>query len=604
MNRSPPVRYSIQPSNPEAHLFTVICTVADPDPEGQRLSLPTWIPGSYLVREFARHVVRISARGGARPLALHKIDKNTWVTAPARGILRVECEVYAFDPSVRAAYLDTARGFFNGPSVFLRVHGREDRRHEVDILPPRGAQYRSWHVATAMRSESARRDGFGTYAADNYHELIDHPVEMGTFSLATFQAAGVRHDVAISGRQAADMNRLRRDLRKLCAAHIAFWGEAPVRRYLFLINAVGTGYGGLEHRASTALITARDDLPRPGLREPDEGYRTFLGLASHEYFHAWNVKRITPQAFAPHDLDRENYTRLLWAFEGITSYYDDLLLRRAGLISPQAYLETLGRTITQVLRAPGRRKQTVAESSFDAWIKYYRQDENAPNSIVSYYQKGSLIALCLDLLIRERTGGRRSLDHVMRALWRRFGRRGIGVPEDGVEQVAEQVSGLRLKGFFDRALRSTADLPLARLLATVGVRMSLRRPESLTDRGGKASTRSDAELAARAHLGIRTRNEGADLVISHALDGGAAQLAGLSAGDVLVAIDGIRVNAKSLEERLNRLRPGQRLTVHAFRRDELMRFQVAPAATPRDTCVLSATPDRLAARRRRAWLGS
>lgn len=604
MNRSSPIRYSILPSNPEAHLFTVTCTLADPDPEGQRLSMPIWIPGSYLVREFARHVVRISARSSARPVPLDKIDKNTWVAAPARGALSVRYEVYAFDPSVRGAYLDTTRGFFNGPCVFLRAHGRDGRPHEVEILPPRGARYRDWRVATAMRSKSARRCAFGVYLADNYDELIDHPVEMGGFSLASFRAAGVQHDLAISGRHDVDTNRLTRDLRRLCETHIAFWGEAPVGRYVFLVNAVGTGYGGLEHRASTALITARDDLPRPGLREPDDGYRTFLGLASHEYFHTWNVKRITPQAFTPHDLDRESYTRLLWAFEGITSYYDDLLLARAGLISAQAYLETLGRTVTQVQRGSGRRKQTVAESSFDAWIKYYRQDENAPNSIVSYYQKGGLIALCLDLLIREKTAGRRSLDHVMRALWRRFGRRGIGVAEDGVERMAEEVSGLRLKGFFDRALRSTRELPLARLLSTVGVEMTLRRPESMSDRGGKPSSRSDAELAARAHLGIRTRGEAGDLVVSHALDGGAAQRAGLSAGDAIVAIDGVRVHAKTLEERLNRLRPGQRFTMHAFRRDELMTFEVMPAVAPRDTCVLTTTSDQPAARRRRAWLKS
>jgi predicted metalloprotease with PDZ domain len=603
MSPSPPVRYRILPSSPEAHLYTVTCTIVDPDRGGQRLSMPTWIPGSYLVREFARHVTRISARSGALAVPLEKIDKNTWLAAPTAAALSVEYEVYGFDPSVRAAYLDTARGFFNGPCVFLRVHGCEDRRHEVEVQPPRGARYRKWRVATAMSARNVKRHGFGLYQAGGYDELIDHPVEMGEFSLASFRASGVRHEIVISGRHDADLPRLARDLRKLCETQIGFWGEAAMKRYLFLVNAVGSGYGGLEHRASTALIAGRDDLPRRGVRQPDERYRTFLGLASHEYFHAWNVKRIKPAAFAPYDLDRENYTRLLWAFEGITSYYDDLLLVRAGLLSEQAYLEALGRTITQVRRGPGRLKQTVAESSFDAWIKYYRQDENSPNSMVSYYQKGSLVALCLDLLIREKTSGRRSLDRVMRALWRRHGRRGEGVDEDGIERIAAQVSGLRLNGFFDRALRSTRDLPLERLLAGVGIKVAWRAAESLSDRGGKPASRPGAERAIRADLAIRTRAEGTELVLSHVLDGGAAQKAGLSVGDSIVAIDGFKVDARNFEERLNRLRPGRPCTMHAFRRDELMRFDVTPAPAARDTCVLTATPDRRAARRRRAWLG-
>jgi predicted metalloprotease with PDZ domain len=602
--KNPPVRYSIVPASPESHLYTVTCNISDPDPAGQRLSMPTWIPGSYLIREFARHVVRISARSRVRPAPVEKIDKNTWTVAPAAGPVSVEYQVYAFDSSVRGAYLDTSRGFFNGPCLFLKVHGREEVRHEVDILAPRGAAYRRWRVATAMQALKVKRNGFGIYHAGDYDELIDHPVEIGEFSLAGFRARGVRHQIAISGRHDADMDRLARDLRRLCETQIAFWGQAPMRRYLFLINAVGSGHGGLEHRASTALITGRNDLPRPELREPDEGYRSFLGLASHEYFHTWNVKRIKPQVFTPYDLDRESYTRLLWAFEGITSYYDDLLLARAGLISEQAYLETLGRTITQVQRGPGRLRQTVADSSFDAWIKYYRQDENSPNAVVSYYHKGSLIALCLDLMIRAGTSGRKSLDHVMRALWRHHGRSGVGVDEGGVERMAEEVSGLKLRGFFDRALRSTDELPLARLLATVGVETTWRRAESLSDRGGKRSSKPDAELALRADIGIRVRTEDAYPVVSHVLDGGAGQRAGLSPGDTIVALDGLKTTARNLEERLGRIRPGRRIRLHAFRGDELIGFEVTPSAPPQDTCVLSAVAGRLASRKRRAWLGN
>ena len=605
MSQPSPVRYRILPRHPEAHLFEITCTVEDPDPEGQRFALPAWIPGSYLVRDFARHVVRIHANAGRRSLAVTKLDKHTWVVAPSTGQITVTIEVYAWDLSVRGAHLDGTHGFFNGPSVFLRVLGKESRACEVDILRPTGVRYRNWRVATSMARKSAPAYGFGTYRAGSYDELIDHPVEMGEFALASFRAAGVPHDVAITGRQGADLERLARDLKRLCEWQITLFGKpAPMERYVFLVMAVGDGYGGLEHRASTALLCSRDDLPQPGEKGVSESYRTFLGLCSHEYFHTWNVKRIKPAAFAPYDLDRENYTTLLWAFEGITSYYDDLALVRSGLIGEQEYLELLGRSLTSLARTGGRLKQTVAEASFDAWIKYYRQDENSPNSQVSYYLKGSLIALCLDLLIRSRTRGRKSLDDVMRALWARHGKPGIGVPEDGWERLAEEVTGVRLRSFFDRALRSHDELPARALLAEVGIELHARPAEAASDRGGRASSLSAAALGERVTLGARTAEDPSGVKLTHVLDGGAAQLAGLAAGDVVVALDGLRVGARTLERRLDRFRPGARVRLHAFRRDELIETDVVLKGRPHDTCWLSVTGNDAAKRRRRqAWLG-
>ena len=600
---SNPIRYSIFLSHPEAHLFEVCCTVTDPNPDGQMFSLPTWIPGSYLIREFAKNVVRIRAHSGRKSLSIAKLDKNTWQVAPHEGAVSVTMEVYAWDLSVRGAHLDATHAFFNGPSVFLKVHGREENPCEVGILPPKGTQYRNWRIATAMRRKGAKPCGFGTYEADNYDELIDHPVEIGSFTLATFKACGVPHDIAITGRHRADMRRLVRDLKMLCETQIRFFGEpAPMQRYVFLVTAVGDGYGGLEHRASTALLCSRDDLPQPGVEEVTDGYRTFLGLCSHEYFHTWNVKRIKPAAFSPYDLDRENYTTLLWAFEGFTSYYDDLFLIRSGLISRAAYLESLGKAITQVQRGSGRRKQTVTESSFDAWIKYYRQDENAPNSVVSYYVKGSLIALCLDLLIRTETQGRKSLDHVIRALWKRHGLKGIGVAEDGVEKLAEDVTGLKLKRFFDLALRSTADLPLKPLLAKLGIEMQLRRAESAADRGGRRSTKSGQALSRRVDLGVRTSGDGTELKITQVLDGGPAQQAGIAAGDVLCAIDGLKVTGKNLENRLSRHGHAEVVTIHVFRRDELHALTVQLTAAKADTCTLEVFDEKTGAPMRRAWL--
>ena len=606
MKSRPPVRYRIQPRHPEAHLFEVSCTVADPDPSGQRFALPAWIPGSYLIREFAKHVVSIHAECRGAPVRLAKTDKHTWRAMPCNGPLTVTTEVYAWDLSVRGAHLDTTHGFFNGTSVFLRVLGKEDRPCEVEIAPPPGRRHGAWRVATSLARAGARPFGFGAYAADDYDELIDHPVEMGTFAHVAFSAGGVPHEIAITGRHDADLERIARDLKRVCDQHIRlFAGLPPMDRYVFLVTVLGEGYGGLEHRASTALVCSRDDLPQSGAKETAESYRTFLGLASHEYFHTWNVKRIRPQAFTPYDLDRENYTALLWAFEGITSYYDDLALARCGLVTPDQYLEILGRAITQLLRTPGRRRQTVAESSWDAWIKYYRQDENAPNAIVSYYGKGGLVALCVDLLIRSRTAGRRSLADVMRALWRRYGRPGVGVPEDGVERLAEDVTGVRLRPFFDRALRSTAELPLEQMLATIGVEMEVRPAESMSDRGGRPAGRSAAALAERVTLGARTSADGGDLRLTHILDGSPAQAVGLAAGDVVVAIDGLRATPKTLDTLLARRRPGDTVRVHAFRRDELHELEVRLAAQPADTCVLrfARKPGAGALRLRKGWLG-
>src|SRR5690242_1266 len=597
-----PIRYTIVPERPEAHLYRVTCTVADPDSSGQRFALPAWIPGSYLIRDFARHVVSVRAESRGKPLAIEKLDKHTWRAQPAAGPLTLTCEIYARDPSVRGANLDTTHAFFNGACVFPRALGREGEQCGLEILRPGGGRYRNWRVATAMPGKDARPWGFGTYAAADYDELIDHPVEMGDFALASFRAGGVPHDIVVTGRHAADFRRLERDFKRLCEHHIGFFGKpAPMKRYLFLVTAIGEGYGGLEHRASTALLCSRDDLPREGEAQVGERYRTFLGLASHEYFHTWNVKRIKPAAFVPYDLDRENYTALLWAFEGITSYYDDLALVRCGLIGTKDYLELLGRSITSYLRAPGRARQNLAEASFDAWIKYYRPDENSPNASVSYYGKGSLVALCLDLLIRDKTRGRKSLDDVVRALWLRHGLTGIGVEEDGIERLAEQVSGLELRRTFDEWLRTTRELPLRALLATHGAEMSLRAAESSSDKGGKRA--ASKNISGLAMLGIRARAENGDSAVTHVLEGGAAQEAGIAAGDVIVAIGGLRPGRGGLDAALAKRRAGEPVTIHAFRRDELMSFEVRLKRAEADTCVLA---ESTGARRRllARWLGT
>ncbi|MBM3115400.1 M61 family metallopeptidase [Jeongeupia naejangsanensis] len=578
------LHYRIRPADLAGHYFDVTLTIDEPAADGQIVWLPVWIPGSYLIREFARNITGIAAYSGKKPVELRKLDKHRWQAVPVAGPLELEYRVYAFDLSVRGAYLDDTRGFFNGTSVFLAVAGQESQSCDVDIAAPRGEAAKRWRVATTLPAVKVKDGGFGRYRARNYDELIDHPVELGTFDQESFKACGVPHDIVIAGRHRTDFKRLKKDLKKICEAQIRLFGEpAPFDRYLFMTMVTGDGYGGLEHRASTALITSRPDLPLAHETDRKTGYIQYLGLCSHEYFHSWNVKRIKPAAYAPYPLDREAYTRLLWAFEGITSYYDDLMLLRAGILTPQQYLDLLAQTLTGVERTPGRRQQTLEDASLDAWVKYYRQDENSPNALVSYYTKGALAALCLDLTIRLRTDGARSLDDVMRALWQRFGRDfdrdGQGVGETEWEAVASDVAGFDLKAFFDQALRSTEDLPVVSLLDAFGVDVQQRPPLGGSDKGGWRG----GTISAGISIGARIAADPAGIKLTQVFDGGAARAAGLAAGDVLVAFDGLRVGAGSFDGVLASYPAGAKVHVHAFRRDELIErtlpLQLAQADT-------------------------
>lgn len=599
------MHYRITPLRPQAHIFEVSVTVSEPAREGQIFALPVWIPGSYMVREFARNILTIRAEAHGQPVALNKLDKQRWQAAPCSSPLTIVYEVYAWDLSVRAVYFDQTRAYFNGTSVFLQVLGQEDKPCTVELVPPSFTQH--WRVATTLRRDGAEAYGFGRYAANDYDDLVDHPVEMAEFELGTFTVAGVPHEVAITGCHQVDMARLCRDLEAICAVQVQMFGELPpMERYLFLVMAVGEGYGGLEHRSSCSLLCSRDDLPLPGRAEMTEEYRTFLGLCSHEYFHTWNVKRIKPIAFLPYDLSAENYTRQLWAFEGITAYYDDLILVRSGRISAKQYLETLAQTVTRVWRGSGRFVQSVAESSFDAWVKFYRQDENAPNAIVSYYTKGSLIALSLDVLIRRHTNDARSLDDVMRRLWQDFGKRNIGVAEGYIERLASEIAGVSLDDFFARYVYGTEDPPLEELFAYLGVEFYLRPAESSSDKGGQASKKTSQVLASRPVLGARTTGENGGVKLQTVLTGGAAEKAGLAAGDLLIAINDLRTTSSNLDKLLGRFDVGQKVMVHAFRRDELMTFDVVLQSPPVDTCELvwNEDVDPLTAARGAAWLAS
>jgi predicted metalloprotease with PDZ domain len=391
-------------------------------------------------------------------------------------------------------------------------------------------------------------------------------------------------------------------LRQLCEAQIDFFGRPPpVDRYLFLGLAVGDGYGGLEHRASSSLVFSRDDLPKPGEADVPRSYQRLLALASHEYFHTWHVKRTKPAAFIPYRLDRRNHTRLLWVFEGITSYYQDLFLLRSGLIGVQAYLRRLGELLTRVYRTPGRFHQSLAESSFDAWDSLYKPEANSANTSVSYYSKGALTALALDLTLRSTQPAPRSLDEVVQALWRRYGAGGTGVPEDGFERLAIEIGGPKLTTFFDAAVRTTRDLALGELLAHCGVKLQMRASIGPADTGGTAVTKDEVPV----HMGASYRAGEGGIELTAVLDGGPAQAAGLSPGDLVVAVDGLKIGDRTLASRLARFADGDHVRVTAFRGDELIEVELELRAPPADTCYLEldgeAHPEALA--RRRAWLG-
>lgn len=531
------IEFRVEVADVHSHRFLVTMRVAKPAAH-QRLRLPAWIPGSYLIREFVRHLSPLSAEQGGQARPVMQMDKATWeIATEGRGALTVRYEVYAFDTSVRAAFLDAQRGFFNGTSVFLQAEGFEDQPQRVTLAGlPRG-----WQVATALPALKVNAQGVGVYEAPDHDALIDHPVEMGTFWRGEFTVRGVRHEFVVSGASAdLDGERLLADTRRICEAQILFWQgrrKPDFDHYVFMLNAVEDGYGGLEHRQSTALICARKDLPRQGRPVPTDAYTTLLGLISHEYFHTWNVKRLKPTAFAPYDLTTENHTRMLWFFEGFTSYYDDQFLLRTGLIDGPTYLKLVTKAINQVRTTPGRFSHSVGQASFDAWTRYYRPDENTANATVSYYTKGALVGLALDLSLRllpVTEAGQPSLDGVMKALWAL--RRPI--TEADVAQALSDVAGRppstdalknadaaadSWQALLHRWTEGCDELPLPRLLAAHGVQW-LSKAAPLPQR-----------------LGVRLSEAQGVLKVQAVMRGGLAEAAGLSAGDECLALDGWRL---------------------------------------------------------------
>ncbi len=585
---------------PHTHLFQVEVRIEDPQ-QPQELVMPSWTPGSYLLREFPRHVQEVRAEDGqGRPLPWAKTDKNTWrVETAGEAMLRVQYTVYANELTVRTSHLDASHGYVNGASVFLYAAGRERQPLTLEIEPPAG-----WRITTALRASGSPH----RFRAPDYDALVDSPIEIGTHALLEFEATGRPHCYAIWGRGNYDPKRLIEDTGKIVLAEHELFGTLPYEEYTFILHLIPGGYGGLEHRSSSSL--QMDSWAFTGAE-----YERFLGLVAHELLHAWNGKRIRPEPLGPFDYTRENYTRNLWVVEGLTTYYTDLILRRSGIITPERYLQRLEEAIHRLQSQPGRRVQTLEESSFDTWIKFYRPDEHTPNSQISYYQKGALVGLLLDLHIRSATHNARSLDDVMRLLWERYGAPDRGFPEKsraGIERVAEEVCGEGLGDFFDRYLRSTGELEYERYLAAAGLQMTTA-PEETSTFAGNISPAATAEpvpapIAAtpegRVELGVRLKEEGGRTLVTHVLAGTPAYRSGVNAGDEILALDGLRVNTAQLTARLAERQPGDRILLTLLRRAELMSREVdlAPPSALRPRITRVAQPTELQEAIYRDWL--
>jgi len=580
-----PFRYHVTLDDPLGHEIGVELAIPALGGGALDLVMPVWAPGSYLVRDFARHVFDLEARDGAgRRLPVERVEKQRWRVRAGGRALRVRYRVFAFEESVRTSFFDDSHAFWNGTSVFLYADGELDRPAEVEVQPPRG-----WHVSTALPKRGPR------WRAGSYDELADSPFEAGTHARHRFRTGGAAFELALYGETNADVPRLVQILREVARAEGALFGGFPFDRYLFVVHALPRDGGGLEHRASCTLNLA-------GLGfDAEHGYKRFAELAAHELFHAWNVKRIRDRRLGPFDYTKETYTRLLWFHEGFTSFMEGPILLRAGLVEPAAYLADLAERWTRYVAKPGRNVTPLSELSFEAWIKQYKPAENFTNRAISYYEKGEWAALALELVLREATGGRRGVADVFRRLWRRFGQRDVGLEPADVEEATSAVAGRPLDWFFRRYVHGVAELPVPRLLARAGVRVVRRAPWE----GEKDATRA-RRLRGYVGLSFASSERGRPAAVRNVVPGSPAWRAGIGYGDELVAVGDARVDAASAARRLQDAAPGARVRVVWFRRDRLREATLVVGRSPERRFAFDLDPraTRRARAIRRGWLGA
>jgi predicted metalloprotease with PDZ domain len=576
----PDISYTVSMPRPYTHMLEVEMRVQRAGSGSVDLLMPVWTPGSYLVREFERHVQDFAAKDASgRELAWNKVNKNTWriQTGGARDF-KVSYSVYANELSVRTNELNDQHAFWNNAALLMYPNGQLSAPSTLRVVPPNG-----WKIATGLPEVPNQKN---TFSAENFDILYDSPFEVSNFKVLSFEVKGVPHRIVIDGEGNYDPEHVRRDVQKIVETEAALMGEIPYKDYTFILHLRSTGGGGLEHLNSTAL-----GFPRFAFR-PDQGHRGFLGLVAHEFFHLWNVKRIRPDALGPFDYTGENYTKLLWVAEGGTDYYANLVLRRAGLVTDKEYLAQLARSYQGLQNTPGRLEMSAEEASFDTWIKYYRTDENSVNSQISYYDKGAILFSLLDLEIRKRSRGTKSMDDVMRYLYTDFYKKGRNYTPEDFQRVAEQMAGGSLEPFFSRYVRGREELDYNASLEAVGLRL---------DTG-----RSTDAAARKAYLGADVGQDGERLMVRRVYAGGPAYDQGLNANDQVVALDNMRVNNEGFNARLAEKRPGDILHLTLFRSDDLRTLDIKLGERAdgdyRIVPVAQATPDQM--RLYQDWLGT
>lgn len=562
---APSIHYQVAMSQPESHLFEVTLSVQGWQDSVLNLKMPVWTPGSYLVREYAKHLQDFSADtgDGQQQLLSCKIGKNHWQVETANTTeIRVRYRVFANELSVRTNHLDTTHGYFNGAALFFFIPSWEHQPIQVTIVPPKP----EWQVTTPLRSLPGKTN---TFEAEDFDTLVDSPFEIGTQQLYNFDVLGKPHQLAIWGQGNANPQQIIEDTQKIIEVEAELYGGLPYDRYLFLLHLSSSGFGGLEHKNSCSL-----NYNRFGFRQKDK-YNRFMQLVAHEFFHLWNVKRIRPKALETFNYEQECYTTSLWFSEGTTSYYDLVIPFRAKIYDARTFLDNISKEITQLQTIPGRKVQPLSESSFDAWIKLYRRDANSNNSQISYYLKGEIVSFLLDLLIRARHGNTRSLDDVMRQMWEHFGQEEIGFTPEQLQEVIESVAQTDLSDFFNRYIDNTDELPFDEYLEPFGLQLSRIEPEEPLP-----------------HLGINVKAENGKTLIQFVEAASPAAVAGIDPGDELLAIEGWRVSAEQLSDRLKDYSIGDTIEVSVFHQDELRtlpvtlgtsqasRYQIVPVHNP------------------------
>jgi predicted metalloprotease with PDZ domain len=541
------IRYLVAMPQPASHLFEVTVQVEQWQGDRLDLKMPVWTPGSYLVREYARLVQDFTAVASdtERQLPCQKLAKNHWqIETQGVPAIAVRYRVFANELTVRTNHLDASHGYLNGAATFCFVPGLERQPTTVTIVPPQA----DWQVLTALPPAPGQSH---TYRAKDFDTLVDSPFEIGTHTLYDFESEGKPHQLAIWGQGNAKPSQIIEDTQKIIGIEAKIFGGLPYDRYFFLLHLTNNGFGGLEHKDCCSLIYSRFGFNTPAK------YQRFLQLVAHEFFHLWNVKRLRPKEFESFDYERENYTPSLWFCEGVTSYYDMLIPLWAGIYDGKTFLELLGKEISQYLAIPGRKVQSLTESSLDAWIKLYRRDANSNNCQISYYLKGQLVALLLDLLVRSRSQNQRSLNDVLRKMWQQFGRDEIGYTAAELQSVLESEVGIGLQDFYDRYLHGIEELPFNEYLYPFGLELK--------------ANYDDIPLP---FLGLRLQNEGGKAKVQFVEAGSPAAIAGLDPGDELLAIDGIRVTAEQLNERLQDYRGGDIIQICFFHQDRLLTASV------------------------------